>query len=482
MNLDSISFLLFLPLAFAIYWAIPTSCNKARNCVLIVLSYIFYGCADWRFCLLLLAVSLLTYAASSVMYRWHGGRHAKSITIAHVTMCVVVLGVFKYFGFFAEQVIAICGGADSLLVDNLLCRLIVPLGMSFYLFMAMSYVIDRYRKVLDYNPCLLDFMSYISFFPHLLAGPIDRGREMIPQFQKPRIFSYDKATDGLRQIICGLFKKVVIADNAAIIVNHVWNDYSHSNSVVLILSAVLYSIQIYADFSGYSDMAIGTGRLFGLEMRRNFAYPYFARNASEFWRGWHMSLTSWFTEYLYIPLGGSRKGKTRTLLNTLIVFTLCGLWHGANWTFVVWGFLCGALFIPLLLSERSKSYWKGKSVQLDARNLVSILVTFLSITACWIFFRAPSLGEALGYISSIGANLHEPLALKACFGNIFMKPLWALLLLLFVIVEWRGRNDTFPLASLRYKPMLVRWCSYLLLVLLIMCYNTVSGNFIYQNF
>ena len=347
--------------------------------------------------------------------------------------------------------------------------------------MAVSYTIDCYRLKIEKEPSFLEFAAYLSFFPHLLAGPIDRGREMIPQLQSPRTFSYDMAADGMRRILCGLFKKAVIADNAAIMVDGIWGGYENANSLMLLFAAVLYSVQIYADFSGYSDMAIGVGRLFGLKMRANFAYPYFARNVSEFWRGWHMSLTTWFTEYLYIPLGGSRCGKLRTIINTLVVFTLCGLWHGANWTYVAWGFLCGALFIPLLLFPSLKNRWKGVPTKAQPLQLVHILFTFALITLCWVFFRAPSITEAFNFLVAMASNLHEPLS-KALLGNVPFKPLFLLLVPLLVLVEWKNRHAEYPLASLAQRNTMIRWATYFVLTFLIIYYTTESGAFIYQNF
>ncbi len=357
----------------------------------------------------------------------------------------------------------------------------MPLGVSFYCFMAMSYTIDCYRRKIEQEPTLVEFAAYLSFFPHLLAGPIDRGREMLPQLQSERTFSYDMAVDGMRRILCGLFKKVVIADNAAIMVNGIWGGYEDANSLMLLFAAVLYSVQIYADFSGYSDMAIGVGRLFGIKMRRNFVYPYFSRNVSEFWRGWHMSLTTWFTEYLYIPLGGSRQGKYRTIVNTLIVFTLCGLWHGANWTYVAWGFLCGALFIPLLLCPSLKNRWKDVPVKAQPLQLVHILTTFALITLCWVFFRAPSIADAFGFIAATATNLHLPLN-KGMLGSGACKPLFLLLVVLWMFVEWRNRKAEYPLGTLAQRSTPIRWATYFALAILIIFYTTESGAFIYQNF
>lgn len=482
MSLDSFEFLLFLPVAFILYWMIPAKAVKGKNVMLVALSYAFYGYADWRFCFLLLAMTTCTYLAGRWMYRLQGGKYAKTVATSNVVLCLGVLGIFKYLGFFVQQIEMALGGGKSLLsLDEFATSLIVPLGVSFYCFMAVSYTIDCYRRKIEQQPTFLEFAAYLSFFPHLLAGPIDRGREMLPQLQTERTFSYDMAADGMRRILCGLFKKTVIADNAALMVNGIWGGYENANSLMLLFAAVLYSVQIYADFSGYSDMAIGVGRLFGLKMRANFAYPYFARNVSEFWRGWHMSLTTWFTEYLYIPLGGSRCGTLRTIVNTLIVFTLCGLWHGANWTYVAWGFLCGALFIPLLLFPSLKNRWKGVPTKAQPLQLVHILFTFALITLCWVFFRAPSITEAFGYLGAMATNLHEPFS-KGLLGSGTNKPLFLLLVVLLVLVEWRNRHAEYPLASLTQRNTVIRWATYFALTFLIIYYTTESGAFIYQNF
>lgn len=472
----------FLPLVFVLYWMIPGRLKNSRKVLLVLASYGFYAFADWRFCGLLFATTCLAYWAGRAMHRIEEGRYARSIMVVSLAICLAVLVVFKYLHFFAQQFVSLLGNGGILgRFDSFTSHILLPLGVSFYVFMAMSYIIDRYRKVDMDEPSFLDFTAYICFFPHLLAGPIDRAREFLPQLKEGKRFDEGLATDGMRQLLCGLFKKVVVADNVAVMVNNVWNSYDSQNSLVLLMAAVLYSIQIYMDFSGYSDMAIGTGKLFGLRMRQNFSYPYFARNISEFWRGWHMSLTSWFTEYLYIPLGGNRRGNARTILNTLIVFTLCGLWHGANWTYVIWGGYSGLMFIPLILHKESKAKWKEVPLRFDVRNLIAISLTFACITSSWIFFRAPSLTDAFAYIGSIFGNFSAPLSLAA-FDGVFMKPLFAVLLLLMIVMEWMGRKEQYPYAVLAGKNVLVRWTMYLLTTLAIFAYNTDSGAFIYQNF
>lgn len=480
MSLDSIEYIFFLPVAFALYWTVPARKNTLRNALLVVLNYAFYAFADVRFCGLLALVSLLTYASGRAMHTLWGGRRAKAIAITNVAVCLGILFVFKYYGFFASQIAPLIGADGS--VGSTTVSLVVPVGVSFYVFMAISYTVDRYKKVIKDCPSLTDFLAYISFFPHLLAGPIDRGRDMIPQLQRQRTFRYGMAVDGMRQMLGGLFKKVVVADTVAIIVNNVWNGYSQASTLMLVMAAVLYSVQIYADFSGYSDIAVGTGKLFGLQMRRNFAYPYFARNVSEFWRRWHMSLTSWFTEYLYIPLGGNRKGKARTVVNTLIVFTLCGFWHGADWTYMVWGFLSGVLFVPLILSPRMKKRWQGQPSKLDVANIVAMFVTFTAVTACWIVFRAPGMEDAAGYVCSMFTNLQLPFDISAYSSDAAVRTLSFLMLATMIVVEWRGRNCEYPLVLLQGKNVIVRRAVYVVIVLLVMLCVTSSDNFIYQNF
>lgn len=479
MSLDSFEYLLFLPLVFVIHWAIPQGNRCWRNLFIVVASYVFYAMFDWRFCGLLFATSFVTW----LMGRWmHHSRHARLIAAANIIFCLLVLCYFKYVGFFVSELSHLIGGNLLGRLDMVTKKIVLPIGVSFYIFMAISYTIDRYKRLIQADPSLLDFLAYISFFPHLLAGPIDRGRNMLPQLQRERTFDYNLAVDGMRQILNGWFKKAVIADNLGVCVDSMWGGYEAYNSLILILVSVFYSLQIYADFSGYSDLAIGSGKLLGLRMQSNFSYPYFARNVSEFWRGWHQSLTTWFTEYLYIPLGGNRRGKFRTIFNTLVVFTLCGLWHGANWTFVAWGFLCGLLFIPLIVSTHLKKQWKDIPVSLTFKNLLAIGITFASITFCWIFFRAPSLEEACSFISCLFVNCTIPIQKEALSGLIPYKELFLPLLLLFVICEWKGRRKEYPLMMVSGHSIAIRWGVYLVLFLSIICLLTSNAVFIYQNF
>lgn len=470
MQFDSFEFLLFLPITFLVYWAIPNV--RGRNILLVVASYLFYAYADPRFTLLLAAVSVIAYWAGK--YIIEGGVHKKAVLVGSVTLGIATLFAFKYFNFFVDGFASILN-ACGLKADGITLSLLLPAGLSFYIFMAISYVIDCNRGKIDKNPNVVDFFAYISFFPHLLAGPIDRARLLLPQMSVKQKFTFEKGSDGLRQILTGLFKKVVIANECAKIVDATWTDISAQSSLSLVLGAIMYSVQIYCDFSGYSDMVIGTGKLLGIRMMKNFDFPYFSRNVTEFWRKWHISLTSWFTEYLYIPLGGNRKGRNRTIINTLIVFTLCGLWHGANWTFVVWGFLCGAMFIPILLQKNPRKY-KNESIRLNASTIAKMIVTFIAITFSWIFFRAENIPQAFEYITAIFSN-----------GGFFIdsenvRKTAFVCIIIVTIAEWRQRNCEYMLENLDKFKRPIRWLLYLAMIYLIFKLQETGEIFIYQNF
>ena len=481
MLFNSFEFLFFLPFAFLIYWFMPT--QKLRNVVLLIASIIFYSYADLAMLFLLLAVCFITYFVGKKVTELviGGGKFvdshnlivAKRWVAFAIVADVLVLGFFKYFNFFTT------GFADlfshlGLHLDAFTIKIILPLGLSFYIFMAISYVVDCYRLKIDFNPTLLEFSTYFTFFPHLVAGPIDRGRMIIPQLQSKRVFTFAQGSDGLRQVLWGLFKKAVVADTCSQVVDYVWASLGSMSSSALIIAMALYSAQIYCDFSGYSDMAIGTGKLFGIHMMKNFDYPYFSRNISEFWRKWHMSLTSWFTEYIYIPLGGNRISRGRTIINTVLVFTICGLWHGANLTFVFWGFVNGLLFIPLLLQRKPNKY---KDVPIDYKpiTLLKVFITFVLVTICWVFFRASSINEAFSFFNQlINSN--------ATFSKIPLLKFSILFVFVTFFIEWVKRNKEYALVDMDklYKP--VRWLIYLGFIFVIIQFSQAEGAFIYQNF
>lgn len=381
---------------------------------------------------------------------------------------------FKYFNFFIHSfsdLFSLIGIQSNPHTFNI----ILPLGISFFTFKLMSYVIEIRRGSIE--PCknIVEFATFVSFFPTMMSGPIDRPGKFIPQLQKARAFDYALAVDGCKQVLWGMIKKMLVADRIAVYIDDVWMNVDGQSSFALVMAAILYSFQIYCDFSGYSDMAIGVSKILGLKIAKNFNYPYFARNISEFWRKWHMSLTSWFTDYIYIPLGGNRKGTFRTIINTLIVFTVCGLWHGADWSFVLWGFVNGLLFIPLLVQKNPKKY-KGEALQGDVKTMLKILITFLLATFCWIAFRAPDMTSLCGYFNSLFSNGREiNLGSLPHYGLVFLAAV--------ILMEWFKRNDEYPLQNLCVsKYPFIRICFYVFLFILTYIYRGNATTFIYAGF
>lgn len=482
MLFNSFDFLIFLPIIFIVYWSL-SSIVKWQNIFITVASLIFYGWLDWRFVILLVTTLLITYLSGNLIISQFRKadkevhKKTKKIMIANIVIILSILCLFKYYNFFSESISAFlhtCG----LKVDAFTLRLIMPIGISFYTFMALSYTIDVYKKRIA-PPSMFVFFAYMSFFPQLLSGPIGRGTSLIPQFQQLRKFDYNKATDGLRQFLWGLFKKAVIADNCATIVDSSWYNYSNENSLVLLIVVFLYSIQIYCDFSGYSDMAIGVGRLFGIDLMKNFNYPYFSRNIAEFWRRWHISLTSWFRDYIYIPLGGSREGRWKAFRNTMIIFILCGFWHGANWTYIYWGAFNGFLFLPLLITGSNKKFKDTVAKDRLFPHLSEcwlIFATFTLISIGWIIFRADSISQAYDFLSAIFSNqapFVKPESLVKVCG----------FTLLVIILEWTQRNKNHALEFLDYRfDIRVRWFVYLILIYLVLKYSIAEGEFIYFQF
>lgn len=403
---------------------------------------------------------------------------AKFFCGVNIVVNLAILGVFKYYNFFVSEFITAFWGAGA---ETWLLSIILPVGISFYTFSALSYTIDFYRgKVaLAKNP--IDVFAYLSFFPQLFAGPIGRASELMPQYAQKRVFDYSLAVDGLRQMLWGFFKKMVIADNCAKAVDLVWSDYTTFSGSSLVVVAILYSIQIYGDFSGYSDMAIGCAKLFGIKISPNFRFPYFSRNVAEFWRRWHISLNAWFRDYLYIPLGGSREGKYKTIRNTLIIFTVCGFWHGANWTFIVWGLFHGLLFVPRLLAGTRK---KESGVVAEdrffpsVREIFQVGTTFALITIGWVFFRAPTISDAFGFFEHMicsGTLLEIPRGLNF--------PKVALLFAVGMFVaEWFARAREHTLSRVPVKNVILRWFFYFALGCVILQYDGGAEQFIYFQF
>jgi D-alanyl-lipoteichoic acid acyltransferase DltB (MBOAT superfamily) len=353
MIFNSLSFALFLPIVFVLYWYVAKSKLRALNMLLLAASYFFYASWDWRFMFILIGSTFLDYFTGIKIHEASKTKNKKFWLWLSISINLGVLGVFKYYDFFVESFAAAVGGLGFNPNISTL-NLILPVGISFYTFHGLSYVIDLYRDKIKPERNFINYSLFVSFFPLLVAGPIERATHLLPQIQKPRTFDYARAVDGMRQILWGLFKKIVIADNCAVYVNQFFVTSDDQSGSTLLIAAVFFAFQIYGDFSGYSDIALGTARLFGIELLRNFSFPYFSRDIAEFWRRWHISLSNWFRDYLYIPLGGSRFGKWKAVRNTLIIFVVSGFWHGANWTFIAWGTFHALLFLPLLLLEKNR--------------------------------------------------------------------------------------------------------------------------------
>ena len=475
MLFNSFEYLFFLPIIFLLYWFVLNKNIKYQNALLLVASYLFYGWWDWRFLSLIIFSSTIDYYCGLFI------KKAKTNTLKKrwLTLSMIVnlgfLCVFKYFNFFSESFkeafLAIGYEIDTLTLD-----IILPVGISFYTFQTMSYTIDVYRNKLKPTKDLIAFFAFVGFFPQLVAGPIERATNLLPQFYNKRKFDLEQAKDGLRQILWGLFKKIVVADNCAIIVNQVFENQTDYNASALVIGSIFFAFQIYGDFSGYSDIAIGTSRLFGFNLMQNFAFPYFSRDIAEFWRRWHISLSTWFRDYVYIPLGGSRGGTWMKIRNTFIIFIVSGFWHGASYTFIVWGGLNAIYFLPLLLRNKNRANLNLASegqIIVSLKEAFQILTTFFLTIIAWVFFRADSIGEAVNYIYRMFST--------SLFSvpNIDVKPFVFIAIL--VVVEWLQRNKQHGLESIS-KWVFMRWITYVSIIFFIMLFGAKSQSFIYFQF
>jgi D-alanyl-lipoteichoic acid acyltransferase DltB (MBOAT superfamily) len=475
---NSIAFGIFLPIVFALYWLLSKKPLIWQNILLLVSSYYFYGCWDWRFLFLLMFSTILDFYTGLKMADAANLSGKRFWFWTSIIINLGFLGIFKYYNFFADN-LQVALGQLGLHVDFWTLQVILPVGISFYTFHGLSYVIDIYYNRIEPERNFVNYGVFVSFFPLLVAGPIERATHLLPQVKKARVFNYTQSVDGLRQILWGLFKKVVIADNCAFYANMIFNDHANYNGSTLFLGAVFFSVQIYGDFSGYSDIALGTARLFGIELLRNFSYPYFSRDIAEFWRRWHISLSSWFKDYLYIPLGGSKGGKWMQVRNTFAIFLVSGFWHGANWTFIMWGLLNALYFIPLLLMNRNR-----QNLEVVAQNsffpsfkeVFQMGITFFLSTIAWIFFRAESMTQAWEIILKIFST--SSFALPTQRPSIMLGAM-----LLFFMVEWMGRREAFAIQKWTTSwPRVLRWGFYYLLVVCILLFAGKEQTFIYFQF
>jgi len=478
MLFNSIDFAVFLPIVFVLYWFVLNRDLQHQNLLIVVASYIFYGWWDWRFLSLIMFSTLVDYLVGLRLEKQEDPGRRRLLLLCSVLVNLGFLGFFKYYNFFLDNFVEAFSFFGTKIPASSL-TIVLPVGISFYTFQTLSYTIDVYRRKLGPTHDFVAFAAFVSFFPQLVAGPIERATNLLPQFSTMRSFTYPQAVDGMRQILWGLFKKIVIADNCARYANEIFNNSVGQSGSTLVAGAFFFAFQIYGDFSGYSDIAIGTSRLFGLKLMRNFAFPYFSRDIAEFWRRWHISLSTWFRDYLYIPLGGSRGTVWMRIRNTFIIFLVSGFWHGANWTFIVWGALNAIYILPVMLVSRNRVHLdivaRGRLLP-SVGDGFRILLTFCLTLLAWIFFRAESVGHAFAYVSGIlSPTLFSiPDALPGTtFGLIGVM----------LAVEWLGRENEYALAGIGLKwRRPVRWGLYYALSLVILAMAGKPQEFIYFQF
>lgn len=474
MLFNSVVFLLFFPLFFIGYWFLTKKNLTLQNIWILLSSYVFYGWWDYRFLSLLVFSTVLDFYAAKNIENSENEKVRKLWLTISMVGNLGLLGFFKYFNFFVKSFVEAFAsiGYD---IPSTTLEIILPVGISFYTFQTMSYTIDVYRRVMPATNNILNFGAYVTFFPQLVAGPIERASHLLPQIEKPRFFSYEQARDGARLILWGMFKKVIIADSLAPVVDDIFRNYTTFSGGTLVLGAVFFAIQIYGDFSGYSDIAIGLSKIFGFELMSNFRFPYFSRDIPEFWRRWHISLSTWFRDYLYIPLGGSRTTKPKAIRNVFAIFLVSGFWHGANWTFLIWGGIHSLLFLPSFLMGTNRKHTsatvaEGKMFP-SLKELGQMLLTFATACVAWVFFRAASVGDAVGYLMAIPKGITQ-------FG--YKAELIYVILILGA--DWVLRHNERKV--LNFKLMPVRWACYLIIsvIVLLRIVHATEQNFIYFQF
>ena len=478
MLFNSLDFAIFLPIVFILYWFVTQKNWRLQNGLIVLASYVFYGWWDWRFLSLLFFSSMVDYVAGLAMMKEQQQRRRKWYLFISIACNLGLLGFFKYYNFFIESFTTAFSFLGTPFHAGTL-YIILPVGISFYTFQSLSYGIDVYRRKLEPTRDPIAFLAFVSFFPQLVAGPIERATHLLPQFQKARTFEYSKAVDGMRQILWGLFKKMVIADNCGQFADQIFSQSGSYSGSTLLLGAFFFAMQIYGDFSGYSDMAVGLSRLFGFDLMQNFSFPYFSRNVAEFWRRWHISLSTWFRDYLYIPLGGNKKGRSKTIRNTFITFLVSGLWHGAHLKYLAWGGLHALYMLPHLLknktAKKETAIAPGKLIP-GWKEGFSILLTFLLVVLAWIFFRANSLADANQIYSEIFSSSFFTIP------EVLPKKIF-LLLVFFLLIEWLGRHSFYAIEKTGSKgPVWIRWAFYYLIVLLIFSEGGRTQPFIYFQF
>jgi alginate O-acetyltransferase complex protein AlgI len=477
---NSYEFLIFLPIVFLLYWFVFQKKLKAQNAFLLIASYLFYGWWDWRFLGLIALSSLVDYLVGLKLGEEDNPQKRNILLGISLAVNLGMLGFFKYFNFFIDSTVQLINSI-GFQANPYSLQLILPIGISFYTFQTMSYTIDIYRKEIEPTKDIFAFFAFVSFFPQLVAGPIERASKLLPQFFASRNFSYKDGSEGMRWILWGLFKKVVIADNCAIYADRIFNNPLGQSGSTFFLGSILFTIQIYMDFSGYSDVAIGTSRLFGFRLSKNFSYPFFSTNIAEFWSKWHISLTSWFRDYVYIPLGGNRRGLHMRILNTFIVFILIGLWHGAEWKYIVWGGVNAMFFIPLVLIKDDITLKKHKISLNIGSNIIrfkKMILTFLIFSFGCLIFRSLTISDAWYGIRSIfSSSLFQ-------LPDTSIRAYFILVLAVFGLgLEWVGRKSDFALGlHIESWSIIKRYGLYIILITMIILFAQKEKPYFYFQF
>ncbi len=482
MLFNSIDFAVFLPIVFILYWFVLNRNLKVQNMLIVVASYVFYGWWDWRFLALIFFSTLVDFSVGWGLSKQDNQVKRRLLLWLSIFVNIGFLGFFKYYNFFLDNFITAFSFFGMSMTKSSL-KIVLPVGISFYTFQTLSYTLDVYKRKLEPTKDFIAFCAFVSFFPQLVAGPIERATNLLPQFYKKRSFDYYAAVDGMRQILWGFFKKIVIADNSAEIANQIFNNSSDYSGSTLLIGAFFFAFQIYGDFSGYSDIAIGTSRLFGFNLMKNFAFPYFSRDIAEFWRRWHISLSTWFRDYLYFPLGGSRGSLASNIRNVFIIFIVSGFWHGANWTFISWGALNALFFLPLLLQKKNRintnTVAEGRNIP-NLREFIGMLSTFLLTILAWVFFRADNMDHAWQFIGTI---FSKSLIEIPHFEGMQNALITSLLIFIFMIIEWFGREREYAIQELGLNwKISYRYAFYYVILIVIYWFGGEQQAFIYFQF
>lgn len=472
MLFNTLEYFLFLPITFFLYWAIKES--RYQNIFILISSYVFYGWWDWRFLFLIFLSTFVDYFVAIRIEQNHKQKRKKIYLLISIIFNLSILGFFKYYNFFVDSWIELLSKIGYQVTDVWTLKIILPVGISFYTFQTMSYSLDVYRSEIKATKDFISFASFVSFFPQLVAGPIERASNLLPQILNKRKFDYKQSVNGLKLILWGLFKKVVIADSLSLLVTPIFENYTSLNGGELLLGLIYFSFQIYCDFSGYSDIAIGTAKMFGIELRSNFIFPYFSRDISEFWRRWHVSLSSWFRDYIYIPLGGSKKGKWITIRNIFIIFIISGFWHGDNFTFITWGLIHALLYLAIALSNKNRRYTTAivaeNRMTPSIKEIFQISITFFTVMISWVFFRSNTIIDSFLYLQKMMINFSIPISYRSGLVYIFF----------FIVSDWLNRKD--ERNPLNISSVYVRWTTYILMLLLIFGHGGQKNEFIYFQF